>query len=393
MGGDLHACLDLLQRLIRTPSLPGEEGDLARLVIAELERLGYPEVATDEVGNVLARIPGRGEAAATMFNTHLDHVDVGDPARWPHPPYGGEVHEGCVWGRGAVDIKGPLAAQVHGVARILRDPEPPPGDVWVTAVVQEEIGGVGARHLGANLQVPFVIIGEPSSNTPRRGHRGRSELIVHIRGRSVHASVPGEGVNPYDSLAGFLAGLRGMEMASQEDLGASSVAPTLVRTDQTSGNVVPGEIWLTCDWRHVPGETARDAQAKLQTLLDGCLVGGAAGEVVIPTYHRVAYTGVEMDLQGNNPAYILAEDHPAVRATCDVLEPIIGRTERVGTWRFATDGGHFSGAGMACVGFGPGDELLAHTVNERLPLHQLERALAGNEALARGLAATVATGA
>ena len=387
---DRDRCVDFLQRLIRTPGLPGEEGDTARLVEAEMQGLGYHDVRIDEAGNVLARIPG-GDGPDLMFNTHLDHVDVGDHDRWPHPPYGGEIHEERVWGRGAVDIKGPLAAQVHGVARLLRGGEPPAGDVWVTAVVQEEIGGVGARWLQDRLRTPAVVVGEPSSNTLRRGHRGRCELIVHVVGRSVHASVPAEGINPWFSLARFLDGLPGLDLPEHPELGRSSVTPTLIRSDQSSGNVVPGELWLTCDWRMVPGETAEDARAVLQGLLDRSLVGGAAGAVEVPVYRRTAWTGLEMELHGDNPAYILDADHPVVAGARRVVEPLLGPIGAVDVWRFATDGGHFSQAGMSCLGFGPGDELLAHTVNEHIPVDQLAVALDVNEALARGLGGEIAS--
>lgn len=384
MGADLGACVEFTRRLIRTPGLPGEEGDVARLVREEMQSLGYRDVRIDALGNVLGRVPGRGDAPAVMFNTHLDHVDVGDHDRWPHPPFGAEIQDDRIWGRGAVDIKGPLAAQVHGVGRLLNG-DPPPGDVWVTAVVQEEIGGVGAREL--ELDAGIAVIGEPSRNTLRRGHRGRSELTVHLTGRSVHASVPHEGINPWYSLAPFLAGLPELEMAHHEELGHSSVAATLVRTDQSSGNVVPGEIWLTCDWRHVPGEEAEDARAKLQRLLDGSLRDGTRGVVEIPAYDRVTWTGVGRTIRGNNPAYILEADHPVVTAATRIVEPILGAVDEVGTWRFATDGGHFSQRGVACIGVGPGDELLAHTVDENVEIAALEIALDLNERLAAELGA------
>jgi len=350
----------------------------------EMQALGYAEVRIDEAGNVLGKVPGQG-AATMMFNTHLDHVDVGDPSRWPHPPFAAEVHDDCVWGRGAVDIKGPLAAQVYGVARLLGDDAPPRGDVWVSAVVQEEIGGVGARYLATQLQPPVVIVGEPSRNQLRRGHRGRSLLTVHITGRSVHASVPEKGVSPYTVLAALLTRLPQLEMATQADLGRSSVTPTLIRTDQTSSNVVPGELWVDLDWRHVPGESGDDARAKLQALLDECLVEGATATAILPIERLTTWTGFDTRMQGNNPAYILADDHPALRTACEALEPIIGPTGAVGTWDFATDGGHFAAAGMACIGFGPGDEGLAHTVNEHIPIGHLRTAMDGNAALARAL--------
>ncbi len=386
MSSDLKRCVDFTQRLIRTPSLPGEEGAIAELVATEMRQLGYADVAQDEVGNVVGRVPGSSPTPAVMFNTHLDHVDVGDATRWPHPPFAGEIHDGRIWGRGAVDIKGPLAAQVYGVGRLLESAKPPAGDVWVTAVVQEEVGGAGARHLNTYLVPEIAVIGEPSGNTLRRGHRGRCELVVHITGRSAHASVPHQANNPLEVLARFLVGLESLKMDVQTDLGQSTVAPTLIRTDQISANVIPAEVWLTCDWRLVPGETAESARAKLQQLAAECLTEGTAAEVTIPRDRRLAHTGVEVILEGEHPAYILDDGHPAVRAACEALGPVIGNVSAVGTWRFATDGGHFSQAGVACVGFGPGDELLAHTLNEHIEIDALGVALDGNAALAWGLA-------
>ncbi|MGB5400842.1 MAG: M20/M25/M40 family metallo-hydrolase [Thermoanaerobaculia bacterium] len=392
MSPDLQHCVDLLQQMIRTLSLPGHEGELASLVANEMHDLGYDEIRIDEVGNVLGRIEGRGQAPALMFNTHLDHVDVGDPAGWPHPPFGGEIHDDRVWGRGAVDIKGPMAAQVVGVARLLAG-ERPPGDVWVTAVVQEEIGGVGARHLAETLPpIPIVVVGEPSHNTLRRGHRGRTELVAHISGRSVHASVPERGVNPLFALGLFLSGLETLKMPTDTDLGPSTVAPTLLRTDQTSANVVPGEVWQTCDWRNIPGQSGEDARAMLQAVAARVLAENPAHaeseiDVVIPVIERRTYTGLERPIPGANPAYILPADHPAVVAAEDICREVLKEDRPTGVWQFATDGGHFAEAGMAPVGFGPGDEFLAHTVNEHIEISALEEAMAVNEALARNLAA------
>jgi putative selenium metabolism hydrolase len=390
MSADLERCVDLLQRMIRTLSLPGHEGELAALVAHEMQELGYDEVRIDEVGNVLGRITGRGQAAELMFNTHLDHVDVGDPTAWPYPPFAAEIHDDRVWGRGAVDIKGPMAAQIVGVARLLEG-ERPPGDVWVTAVVQEEIGGVGARHLAKTLPTPIVVVGEPSHNTLRRGHRGRTELVVHITGRSIHASVPERGVNPLYALGLFLGGLESLEMPTDPALGPSTVAPTLLRTDQTSANVVPGEVWQTCDWRNIPGQSGEDARSMLEELAHRVLTenpGHADSDIVVsvPVIERRTYTGLDRPIPGANPAYILPTDHPALVAAEEICREALGEHRPVGVWLFATDGGHFAEAGMSPVGFGPGDEFLAHTVNEHIEITALEEAMVVNEALARRLA-------
>jgi putative selenium metabolism hydrolase len=386
---DLDACVDFLRRLIRTPGPPGQEGATAALVESEMRRLGYRDVRVDRMGNVLGRVPGTGEVPPTMFNTHLDHVDAGDEGGWTHPPFAAEVADGKVWGRGAVDIKGPMAAQVHGVARLLSGP-PPPGDVWVTAVVQEEIGGVGARFLRETLAVPLAVIGEPSSNTLRRGHRGRTELVLHIVGRSVHASVPERAVHPLETLARFVLGLEVLVFPVDPVLGPSSVALTLLETDQTSPNVTPGKIRQVLDWRSIPGESGEDARQALLPILEAALGEGASATIDIPVYAQTTYTGERMDIPGSNPAYALSDDHPAVVAGLEIVGEVTGVPQQPGVWKFATDGGHFAEAGIAPIGIGPGDELLAHTNREHVEIAELEAALAINEALARELGRRVA---
>lgn len=396
-----HApCVDFLQRLIRISALPGAEGDLAREIEREMKGLGYRDVHRDAVGNVLGLAPGRGDAPGLVFNTHLDHVDVGDPARWPHAPYDGFCDDEHVFGRGAVDIKGPLAAQVHGIAPLLE--RPGPGDVWVTAVVQEEIGGVGARELAPRLQelcggTPVVIVGEPSSNQIRRGHRGRVEIIASFFGRSVHASVPRRGANPIASHARFIQALDQLELDSHPTLGPSTLAPTLLSTDQTSANVVPAEVHQVLDVRTVPGQDVEALRERLEGLATAAVECTRAqveaddpslfgAEVAIPVLPQITYTGLERPIPADNPAYLIDEDEPLLARALQ-LAGDAGATPGLDVWRFATDGGHFAQAGALPIGIGPGDEGLAHTRDERIEVAALDVALAINESLARSLRA------
>ncbi len=385
---DVNRCVDFVQRLIRTESLPGNEGLLTGMVRQTMETLGYDEVRIDDAGNLIGLIRGRGDGPAVMFNTHLDHVAVGDPHRWPYPPFGAEIHDGKIWGRGAMDIKGPLAAQVYGVGQVISEGVKPAGDVYVTCTVQEEVGGLGARHLITHFHAPLVVIGEASSNQLRRGHRGRVELVLHVTGKSVHASIPANGINPLEVIGQFVLGLKDMDMRQHPDLGPSSVAPTLIRTDQTSANVIPSEGWLTCDWRNIAGETAEDVRAALQKLADDSLIDGAKAEIEIPVTERESYTGYRAGVPADFPSFVTARDHPAVKSAELVLGDVIELHGSPGVWRFATDGGHFAKAGMTVIGFGPGDETLAHTVQEHIEISELETALAGNRALARDWAST-----
>ena len=373
------------QKLVQTPSLSGQEGDVAALIQAEMVRLGYDEVWTDDVGNVIGRIAGNG-GPSLMLNGHMDHVATGDPARWPHPPHGGEIHDGALWGRGAADMKGALAAMVYAGGLVKKLGTPPPGDLYVAAVVQEEVGGLGARHLArclpvANAPVARVVIGEASGNHLRRGHRGRVELVAHFEGRSVHASMPDLAINPHFSMARFLNKLRSLPMAADPAYGSSTVAPTRVSSEPESANVTPGALHLVLDWRNIPGEGPEAIVAKLEALLTRCLESDCQGRIQVATKELVSYTGLQMTYTDIFPSFTTAADHPWLAEAQQTLEAALDREVKVDTWRFATDGGHFAAAGTTVLGFGPGDDRLVHTVEERLPLDELVESVVAYTAL------------
>jgi len=386
-GSAGEGVVSFLRRLIRTPGLPGEEEAVAHEVAREMERLGYDEIDLDEAGNVSGRIRGRGEAPGVLLVTHLDHVEVGDPADWERPPFEGVLEDGRVWGRGAVDIKGPLAAQVHGAIRTRAGDGRPPGDVTVTALVQEEVGGLGARHFLSHGGADLILVGEPSRNELRRGHRGRVELEVRVEGRSAHASAPERGINPLFTLADFLRGLESLEWPEHPALGRATLAPTRVVTEPGSANVIPARARLICDARTIAGQTAEEVRAALGRLLDDVLGEGASGTVVVPEHRFVSYRGLEMEVPAEHPAFLLAGDHPAIRAAARTLEEELGTRPPVGVWDFATDGGHFAAAGHTVIGFAPGDERLAHTVEESIDVEELRAGTRGYGALAAGWAA------
>ena len=124
-----EAAIEFARALIRIPGAPGNEGDVARRVMAEMKALGFHDVRSDDAGNVIGRAPGRGEKPAVMLNSHMDVVDVGDEDTWEHPPYAAHLDDAFLHGRGAMDIKGPLALQTYAAAHFLE--RPGPGDVIV----------------------------------------------------------------------------------------------------------------------------------------------------------------------------------------------------------------------------------------------------------------------
>lgn len=368
------------QSLVQTESMPGQEGNVAGVLQAQMQRLGYDRSWLDEVGNVVGFVEG-GDGPSLMLNGHMDHVAAGDPDRWLYPPFGGEIQDGELWGRGSVDMKGALAAMVFAGGLVKRLGKPLPGDLYVSAVVQEEVGGLGARHLARTVPVERVIVGEASNNQLRRGHRGRVELGAYFSGRSVHASMPDLGINPHLSMARFVTGLQTVEMAADRDYGVSTVAPTRVFSEPDSANVTPSDLHLVLDWRNIPGERPSEIVAKLEALLERSLAPGCEGRIEIASKELVTYTGFQMAYLDTFPSFTTPAEHPWLLEAQSVLETSLHRGVEVGTWRFATDGGHFHAAGATVVGFGPGDAAIVHTTEERMPIDQLVESVVGYMAL------------
>jgi succinyl-diaminopimelate desuccinylase len=170
-------------------------------------------------------------------------------------------------------------------------------------------------------------------------------------------------------------------MATDAEYGASSVAPTRVTSEPESANVTPASLWLVLDWRNIPGEGPQEIVAKLEALLATSLEPGCQGRIEITTKELVTYTGLRMGYPDKFPSFTTSAADPWLAEIQELLATALGRSVEVGTWRFATDGGHLAAAGTTVLGFGPGDETVVHTVQERLSLSDLVESLVGYTAI------------
>jgi succinyl-diaminopimelate desuccinylase len=360
------------QDLIRIPSPPGGEGEVATRVMREMVALGLSDVRSDEVGNVIGVAPGRGTSPAVLLCSHLDVVDVGDIASWEHPPFGGVIADGHLHGRGAMDIKGPLALQTYAAAHFIQ--EPAAGDVIVAHTVLEERGGWGMAHLMATgaVRPGAIIIGESTNGDVCIGHRGRAEIIVEVRGVAGHASAPERARNPLHGLGAIINALDAFahELDDHETLGRSTAAPTMVDTLPRSRNVIPDRARLVLDWRVLPGLLPDRALASLREFLDGVrLPAGLDLDVRFATEHQHTWTGLDELRRLFTPGFLLDPAHPIVRAAARAVTRATGRAPEIRPWTFATDGGHSCGVhGIPTIGYAPGEERYAHTNRERLQL-------------------------
>lgn len=366
-------CVRFAQQLIQTPSMPREEAAVARLVVDEMRALGFDEVWLDEIGNANGRIHGRDRSlGAVVFNSHLDHVDPGDLSLWPVPPYSGEIADGRVLGRGACDIKGPLAVQIYSMGAVIRQDLRPRRDIVFTGVVQEEIGGAGAKYWIDHLdyEVDLIVLGEPSDNNIALGHRGGVWAWLKFEGRSVHASVPDKGVNPNYALAAFLNALETArrELRSHPRLGDTSVAPTIVEVDTASPNVTPAWTRLALDFR-----TASESINSLVSFIHR--LAGEWPHTVSNGHTGEPFPDSDEVITG---FYTPAEDD-AVRKARVLIANGMGRQPALTSYQFATDGRLFTR--FPIIGYSAGEEPLAHTVKESISIAKMAESLRGHVAL------------
>lgn len=359
--------------LIRIPGLPGNEGDVARRVRDEFEALGFADVRIDDTGNVVGVVKGQGSAPAALLNCHLDVVAEGDHDEWEHPPFGGVVADGFLHGRGAMDIKGPLALQTYTAAAMAGRA---PGDVIVAHTVLEERGGLGMKRLleSGAVSPGVVIIGESTHGDVCLGHRGRAEVEVVIRGLAGHASAPGRARNALDLLGDVLAAVRdlGADQASDPVLGPATCTATMVDVKPESRNVIPDLAVVALDWRILPGDDDASLLERVRRALSVRIPQAPEGlslEVRMAAEHQVTWTGQAEDKNLLTPGFLMDADHPVVRAAARAVgtrnDP--GVPAAVRPWTFATDGGWSCGVhGIPTVGFAPGEERHAHTNRERL---------------------------
>ena len=378
MIGKLNSqeCEDLarfLQELVRTPSLSAQEGAVAGLIESKMQQLDFDEVRVDRVGNVIGRI-GNDQGPKLLYDGHMDTVDCGDPSMWERDPFGGEIEGGVLYGRGSADMKSGLAAMIYG-AKCLKDSGIPlKGSLYVVCVVQEEpCEGLAVRHLieEGGLRPDWVVLGEPSSLQISRGHRGRVEFEVKVRGRSAHGSAPESAENAIYRAGGIALELERISPSLSHDsfLGRGTLAVTEISSNAGSRNVIPDLCTLIVDRRLTGGETPESALTEIKHVVTKL---GFPVEIGITPYEAVSYTGHVCSQRNIFPAWVTKEDHRLVQAMIRTVEKVLGFRPNVRKWAFSTDGCYTAGvAGIPTIGFGPASERYAHTVDELVELEKV----------------------
>ena len=367
-----------LKQLVKTPSLSGEEGEIAGIVSDKLGELGYG-VDVDGMGNIIAQ-RGKGRGKTILFDGHLDHIQPGAPEGWSHGPYDADVVDGTLYGRATVDMKGALAAMIYGCAAPDVD-----GAVILTFVVHEETNeGVATKKIieERGLAIDACILGEPTDLQLSVGQRGRCVIKITTKGATSHASMPELGVNALYLMTPIIDRIKdeNQNLPTHPFLGQGSMAVTTLRCLPGAGPIVPDHCEIEVDRRLVPQESLEGVLEEMRGLAPGAQV-----ELLVDELE--CYTGYTTKADQYFPGWIIEEDHWAVKNSLEALTAGMGEKPDIIGWRFSTDGIATAGQlGIPTVGFGPGDPSLAHQSDEHIRLNDVMVAAKGYCALAHRLA-------
>ncbi len=366
-------CIAFMKDLISIPGVSAKEEGVAQRIIFEMNNLGFNDVKRDDYGNVIGRI-GFGPRRI-VFDSHIDTVDVGNPKAWKSDPFVAREEDGFIYGRGASDNHNGTVVQVYG-AKLFSDLQFRKEDfsIFVVGSVQEEdCDGLGLKYaLQHSIQdVHYVCLGESTSLDVYRGHRGRMELNVVAQGISCHGSAPERGENAVYKMAKLVTEIEELNKHLKRDsfLGKGTCAVSFIDCQTPSLCAVPDGCRIHIDRRLTWGE---DKELAVQQIKDLPSFNDKDMKVEILTYEEPSYTGKVLKTQKYYPTWAIDETHPLVQAGFEAACSVQTRKPQISRWVFSTNGVSSCGElGIPTIGFAPGDEVDAHTVNDRIRIDDL----------------------
>ncbi len=368
--------VQFLRELCAIPSMESQIGPVGERAAAEMRALKFDEVRFDKMGNILGRI-GSGPRTI-VFDSHIDTVGVGDPTAWGWDPFVGKVEDGVLYARGACDEKGSTPGMIYGMA-IARDLGLLEGwTAYYFGNMEEWCDGIACNtfvEVDPGVRPDFVVIGEPTRMQVYRGHKGRLEMKVTARGRSAHAASNHLGDNAIYKLLPIIEAIKNMEpqLGDHEFLGHGKITVSDMHVKTPSINAVPDEATIFIDRRMTFGES----KAAVIAQIEACIPAASRDSVKLAElfYDEASYTGFVFPVEKYFPAWAFPEDHPLVQAGLAVRGLIGLAAAPASKWNFSTNGIYWAGkAGIPSIGFGPGDEVTAHTVNDSVSLDDVVKA-------------------
>jgi len=368
-----------LGKMVRVKSYSSKEENVCKLIVTLCKEAGFDEVKIDGLGSVIGRV-GNGPKKLT-FDAHIDTVEVGNLKNWTFDPFSGEVKDGKVWGRGTSDQKGGAASMITA-GRILKElGYGGEFTVYFTfTVMEEDCDGMCWKYMieEEHYKPDFICSTEPTSCRIYRGHRGRMEIRIILKGISCHGSAPERGVNAAYKAARAALAIEKLNEQLQPDaekfLGKGTICVSQMDVKGPSQCAVADYAMIYCDRRLTWGEDADMAIKQVKEVVSQA-TGDPADQIIVemPNYEKVGWTNTPYSQELYFPTWKLDKNHPLVTAAVKDYETLFGAEPVVDKWTFstnlvATTGRHH----IPAIGFGPGDESQAHAPNEVTRVKDLE---------------------
>jgi putative selenium metabolism hydrolase len=370
-----ESILRFMREICAIPSVMGQIGDVGTRIIAEMQKLGFEETRFDRMGNVLGRI-GNGPKIL-LYDSHIDTVDVGDRSAWQWDPFKGKIEKGIFYARGAGDEKQSTPGMIYGLS-LARELGLLDGfTVYYFGNMEEDCDGQSCQVLVEveKIRPDYVVVGEPTEMNVYRGHKGRVELKVVAKGRSIHAASNQLGDNAIYKMLPVIAGIRDLNDRLHTDafLGQGRITVSKIDCKTPSLNAVPDECTIYIDRRLTFGETKEEAIRQVEALIPPEHANAITVEMLF--YDTPSYTGFTYPIEKYFPAWALDENHPLLKAGLETHKTLWGGTPKTGKLNFSTNGIYWMGkARIPTIIFAAGDETTAHGINDQVPLDDLVRA-------------------
>jgi len=368
--------IQFMRDIVAIPSMDSQIGPVGERIAQEMRKLKYDEVRFDKMGNILGRI-GTGQKVIVM-DSHIDTVGVGETKEWGFDPFVGKVEDGVLFARGACDEKGSTPGMVYALA-IARDLGLLDGwTAYYLGNMEEWCDGIAPNtfvEVDPAVRPDFVVIGEPTRMQVYRGHKGRVEMKIVAKGRSAHAASNELGDNAIYKLLPVIAAIRDLEpkLGDHEFLGHGKITVSDMTVSTPSINAVPEEATVFIDRRLTFGEDKAEAVKQVEALVPKESRDSIKVEELF--YEEPSYTGFVFPVDKYFPAWALVEGHELVQAGQQVRELIGLPQAPTGKWNFSTNGTYWMGkANIPSIGFGPGDEVTAHTRQDSVSLDDMVKA-------------------
>ena len=374
--------ITLCRELIQQKSYSGEENLAVAHLHKTFEKYAFDDIFVDEYGSIIGHIAGKLPGRKILFDGHIDTVPVPDESKWHYSPFGGEVVDNKIYGRGASDMKGALSAMVMAAHYFAVDCNKNfAGDIYVVGGVHEEcFEGVAARAISKKVKPDYVVIGEASELNLKRGQRGRAEIIVETEGKSAHSANPQNGINAVYKMTVLIQKLCELQAPEQDVLGKGILELTDIKSEPYPGaSVVPDYCRVTYDRRLLVGETR---ESVLQPILEVIhKLSSNDSDFKARAYFAKGkencYTGADIAGERFFPGWLYEGDDAFVQTALAGLQSV-GLNPEITQYSFCTNGSHYAGEEkIKTIGFGPSRENLAHTVDEYIEIDQLLKAAKG----------------